>query len=245
MALSITPVPILSDNYAWLAKDAATGMLAIVDPAEEAPVMAAIEAAEAQGGKLALILLTHHHDDHIAAADAIRSRTSASIVGARADQRRLPRLDQSVGEGDIVTLGGSLSSVMETPGHTRGHIAFFFAETPALFCGDTLFSLGCGRLLEGSAAEMYDSLHRIAALPDATQICCGHEYTASNARFAQAAFPHNQQVADRSAVVSATRAEGRPTVPSELGLERATNPFLLAADLSEFTRLRSWKDRFQ
>ena len=245
MTLHITPVPILSDNYAWLLKDQESLELAVVDPAEEAPVLAAIEAATRSGGRLSMILLTHHHDDHIAAADAIRAHTGAVIVGAAADRHRLPRLDQAVGEGDVVMLGASRADVIKTPGHTRGHISFFFPATPALFCGDTLFSLGCGRLLEGSAAEMYHSLSRLAALPDETLICCGHEYTASNARFALAALPENAPLAQQARRISERRAEGLPTVPVRLGDERTTNPFLLARDLAEFTRLRTWKDGFR
>src|ERR1700712_4118530 len=245
LTLAITPVPILSDNYAWLLKDHDSGAIAIVDPAEEAPVLAAIETAAHGGGRLALILLTHHHADHVAAADAIRARTGAPIVGAAADRHRLPRLDHAVRDGDVVTLGESRAEVIDTPGHTRGHISFFFPATPALFCGDTLFSLGCGRLLEGSAAEMHGSLARLAALPDGTLICCGHEYTESNARFALAALPGNKAVEERAADVSRLRAAGTPTVPTRLGLERTTNPFLLARDLADFTRLRSWKDGFR
>ena len=245
MTLIITPVPILSDNYAWLLKDQQSGAMAIVDPAEEAPVMAAIDSATRDGGKLELILLTHHHDDHIAAADAVRRRTGALIVGAGADRRRLPRLDQAVQDGDMVALGDSRMEIIETPGHTRGHISFFFPATPALFCGDTLFSLGCGRLLEGSPAEMHDSLIRIAALPDETLICCGHEYTAANAKFALAAYPENGPLAERASAIFKLRAEGLPTVPVRLGAERLTNPFLLAHDLADFTRLRSWKDNFR
>ncbi|WP_428394079.1 hydroxyacylglutathione hydrolase [Lichenicoccus sp.] len=245
MTLSINPIPILSDNYAWLLRDSDSGAMAIVDPADEAPVMAAIEAEAGSGGRLALILLTHHHADHIAAADAVRARTGARIVGAAADQHRLPRLDQAVREGDVVSLGGSRANVIETSGHTRGHISFFFAQTPALFCGDTLFSLGCGRLLEGSAQEMHDSLVRISGLPDDTLICCGHEYTQANARFALAALPHNQALAAQARQIDQQRAEGLPTVPARLGAERSTNPFLLAPSLDEFTRLRSWKDGFR
>ena len=244
MSLQITPIPILSDNYAWLLTDPDSGAMAVVDPAEEAPVLAAIGSAEANGGRLALVLLTHHHDDHIAAAEAVRARTGAMVVGASADQYRLPRLDQAVGEGDEVLLGNARGDVMETPGHTRGHISLFFAATPALFCGDTLFSLGCGRLLEGSAAEMYGSLGRIASLPDETLVCCGHEYTQANARFARAADPHNPALASRVEEVARLRAAGCATLPVPLGSERATNPFLRAGDLAEFTRLRAWKDRF-
>ena len=245
MGLEITAIPILSDNYAWLLRDTTSQALAIVDPAELAPVMTAIEREQDKGGRLSLILLTHHHGDHIDAAEAVRERTGAAIVGAVADSRRLPRLDQSVAEGDEVRLGDSVARVMETPGHTRGHISYFFAGTPALFCGDTLFSLGCGRLLEGSPAEMFDSLHRIAALPPDTVVCCGHEYTEANVRFALAAMPGNAAIAARAEEVAALRRAGQPTLPVRLGVEQETNPFLLAPDLAEFTRLRTWKDRFR
>ena len=245
MTLAITPIPILSDNYAWLLRDQGSAAMAVVDPAEEAPVAAAIEAGMRSGGRLASILLTHHHDDHIAAAEAIRTRFGARIVGAAADRHRLPRLDQAVGEGCAVTLGESRCEVIETPGHTRGHISYFFPATPALFCGDTLFSLGCGRLLEGSPAEMHESLRRLAALPDDTLVCCGHEYTEANARFALAAMPGNAKLAEQARWVAEQRASGTPTVPVRLELERETNPFLLARDLADFTRLRSWKDRFR
>ena len=245
MTLAITPIPILSDNYAWLVKDRDSGSMAVIDPAEEAPVMAAIDAAAAAGGHLTLILLTHHHADHIAAAEAVRAHTGAGIVGATADRHRLPSLDQAVQEGDVVILGGSRAEVIDTPGHTRGHISFFFPDTPAVFCGDTLFSLGCGRLLEGSPAEMYDSLAKLAALPDETLVCCGHEYTAANAKFAVAALPGNAALAEQAGRISERRAAGLPTLPVRLGAERTTNPFLLARDLAEFTRLRSWKDSFR
>ena len=245
MTLAITPIPILSDNYAWLLRDQDSGAIAVVDPAEEAPVLAAIEAATRAGGRMALILLTHHHADHVAAAEAVRERTGAAIVGAAADRHRLPRLDQAVREGDVVMLGDARAEVIDTPGHTRGHISFFFPATPALFCGDTLFSLGCGRLLEGNPAEMYDSLAKLAALPDATLICCGHEYTAANAKFALAALPGNAALADQAGRIAEQRAAGVPTLPVLLGAERTTNPFLLARGLAEFTRLRAWKDGFR
>nr|WP_321983711.1 hydroxyacylglutathione hydrolase [uncultured Lichenicoccus sp.] len=245
MELVVRAVPILSDNYAWLLRDPASRELGIVDPAELAPVMAAIEHEQAVGGRLSLILLTHHHADHIEAADAVRERTGAVIVGAGADRARLPRLDRAVAEGDEVLLGNSMARVMETPGHTRGHISYFFPDTPALFCGDTLFSLGCGRLLEGTAPEMFASLRRLATLPPETQVCCGHEYTEANARFAVAALDGNQAVAARAGEVAALRRAGAPTVPVRLGLELETNPFLLKSDLAEFTRLRSWKDSFR
>ncbi len=239
--ITARPVAILQDNYAWLLRDSATGATAIVDPAEPEPVAAAIDAA---GGRLDLILLTHHHGDHIAGTDAIRARYGARVVGARADAHRLPRLDQPVGEGDSVTLGESQGRVIDTPGHTHGQVAFHFPDGGVLICGDTLFSLGCGRLLEGSAAEMFASLQRLAALPAETLVCCGHEYTESNARFALHADPGNAALRAYAEQVRVLRAAGRPSVPSRLADERAANPFLRAPDVARFADLRARKDRF-
>lgn len=241
MSIAATPVPILSDNYAWLLRDGATGATAIVDPADPAPVIAAIEAA---GGRLDLILLTHHHADHVAGTDAVRARFGAPVVGAAADAHRLPRLDRAVAEGDIVALGDARARVIETPGHTRGQINFFFPEGPVLLSGDTLFSLGCGRLIEGTAGEMFASLAKLKALPDATLVCCGHEYTESNARFALSVAPDDPALAARVAEVAALRAADRPSVPSTMGSERAANPFLRAPDAAAFAALRAAKDRF-
>jgi hydroxyacylglutathione hydrolase len=239
--ITIQPVPNFADNYAWLLREGASGAVAIVDPAELAPVAAAIEAA---GGRCDLILLTHHHHDHIGAADDIRRRYGARIAGARADAHRLPALDLALAEGDAVTLGAEAGRVLETPGHTRGHVAFHFPDSGALFCGDTLFSLGCGRLLEGTASEMFGSLARLAALPPETLIYCGHEYTAANARFALAADPGNAALRDYADKVTAWRAAGKPTVPSRLADELAANPFLRAKDAARFADLRARKDRF-
>ena len=243
MARMITarPVAILSDNYAWLLRDDASGATAIVDPAEVAPIAAAIDAA---GGRLDLILLTHHHADHIAGAEAIRARYGARMVGAAADVARLPPLDQAVAEGDTVMLGSAAARVIDTPGHTRGHISYLFPDGDVLLCGDTLFSLGCGRLLEGTPAEMFASLHKLAVLPGDTLICCGHEYTESNARFAVHADPTNPALAEFAARVRATRAAGRPTLPSRLAEELEANPFLRAPDVAGFADLRARKDRF-
>jgi hydroxyacylglutathione hydrolase len=241
MTVSARPVPILSDNYAWLLHDAASGATAIVDPAEAAPIVSAIDAA---GGRLDLILLTHHHADHIAATDEIRDRYGCKVVGATADARRLPRLDQSVREGDSVALGQATAQVLETPGHTRGHISYFFPDGGVLLCGDTLFSLGCGRLLEGSADELFASLAKLAALPPDTLVCCGHEYTASNARFALHADPANTALRARAQEVDRLRAAGQPTLPSRLADELAENPFLRAPDVATLAQLRRDKDSF-
>ena len=241
MSIIATSVAILKDNYAWLLRDSATGATAIVDPADPAPVIAAIEAA---GGRLDLILLTHHHADHVAGTDAVRDRFGAPVVGAAADAHRLPRLDRAVTEADTVPLGAASARVIDTPGHTRGQINFFFADGAVLLSGDTLFSLGCGRLIEGNAAEMFASLEKLKALPDETLVCCGHEYTESNARFALSVAPDNAALRARVAEAAAPRAAGQPTVPSTMGSERAANPFLRAPDVAAFAALRAAKDKF-
>jgi hydroxyacylglutathione hydrolase len=239
--ITVQAVPVLSDNYAWLLRDASSGAVAIIDPGEAAPVIAAIEAS---GGRLDAIWLTHHHGDHVAGTDEVRARFGAKVLGATADAHRLPKLDQSVAEGDRVKLGGSTALVLETPGHTVGHIAFVFQDDHALFCGDTLFSLGCGRLLEGTAADMFASLRKFATLPPETLVYCGHEYTESNARFALHATPDNAALQAFAAKVREKRAAGQATVPSVLADELAANPFLRAPDVATLADLRSRKDKF-
>ncbi len=242
MTVTAQAIPILSDNYAWLLRDDATGYTAIVDPAEEAPVIAAVEAA---GGHLEAILLTHHHDDHIAAVEPIRGRYGAIVIGAAADAHRLPRLDQAVKEGEVVYIGDAAAQIIDTPGHTVGHIAYFIQPGAVLLCGDTLFSLGCGRLLEGTAAQMFASLRKLAALPPESLVCCGHEYTQSNARFAVTEEPDNQALAARAAEVDRLRAAGRPTIPSRLSAELTENPFLHAVDATTLGAIRKRKDDFR
>ena len=239
MPITAHAIAILSDNYAWLLRDD-TGATAIVDPAETAPCIAAIEAA---GNRLDMILITHHHSDHIAAVDPVRTQYNCPVVGAAADERRLPRLDRAVRPGDTVTLGDSALMIIDTPGHTLGHIAY--AGGGVLLCGDTLFSLGCGRLMEGTAADMFGSLQRLAALPPDTLVCCGHEYTQANARFALHADPTNAALQARAIEVDRLRAAGQPTVPTRLSLELATNPFLRAPDVATLAILRSQKDVFR
>jgi hydroxyacylglutathione hydrolase len=234
-------IPILSDNYAWLLKCSVTGAIAVVDPAEETPIAAAIDA---QGGRLDLILLTHHHGDHVAATDAIAARYGAPVVGAAADAHRLPKLTRTVEAGDTVTFGASTASVIETPGHTLGHIAYYFADGGVLLCGDTLFSLGCGRLSEGTAADMFASLAKFARLPAETLVCCGHEYTLANAKFALHVDPHNAALIAMAAKVTALRAAGMSTIPSRLGDEMAANPFLRAPDVATLATLREQKNNF-
>ena len=239
MPINVLPISALSDNYVWMLTDEETSCVAVVDPGECAPVRAAIEA---QGGRLDLILLTHHHADHIGAAETLRERYGAKMVGAAADAKRLPPLDRAVRAGDEVMLGSSKALVLETPGHTIGHIAYYFNEPPSLFCGDTMFSLGCGRLFEGTPEQMFKSLHAFDALPGETRVYCGHEYTTSNARFALAVDPDNTALKDRAEEVSNLRARGLPSLPSTLASERACNPFVRADTAEELGKLRREKD---
>ena len=218
MPVTAQRIPILSDNYAWLLTETGSGAHALVDPAD---AQACIAAVQADGDRLDLILLTHHHDDHIAGVDAVRARYGCPVVGAAADAHRLPRLDQAVREGDTVRLGGAGARVIDTPGHTVGHISYYFEDGHVLLCADTLFSLGCGKLLEGTPADMFASLRKLSALPGDTLVCCGHEYTQSNARFALTVEPDNAALQARAAQVDDLRARGEPTDAVQLGRIRA------------------------
>ncbi|MDE8350227.1 MAG: hydroxyacylglutathione hydrolase [Acidocella sp.] len=231
----------LTDNYSWLLLEIATGTTGIVDPAEAAPAIAAIEAA---GGKLDYIFITHHHGDHIDGIPELVARYHPKIIGNAADAHRLPKLDIAVREGDSVPFGNTQAQIFNTPGHTIGHIAYYFADAGILLPGDTLFSLGCGRLFEGSAADMFGAFQKFAPLPDATLICAGHEYTASNAKFALAQDPTNAALQARATEVTHLRAEGKHTLPVTLGQERATNPFIRAETAQAFASLRKAKDNF-
>ena len=241
MPLTVTPVPCLSDNYAWLLR-APDGRLAVCDPGEAGPIAAAVEAA---GGRLETILLTHHHGDHVGGVEALDAKYGAKVVGAAADAQRLPPLDQAVRPGDEIEVLGVDVRVLASDGHTRGHIAFHVPDCAILLCGDTLFSLGCGRLLEGTAAEMFDSLQALAALPPETLVCCGHEYSESNARFALTVEPDNASLRARADEIARQRSEGRPTVPTTIGQELATNPFLRAGNVATLARIRTAKDNFR
>ncbi|MCU6453828.1 hydroxyacylglutathione hydrolase [Sphingomonas sp. A2-49] len=241
MPLEIVRVPVLSDNYAWLIHDPASGGTVAIDPGEAEPVQAA---AAARGWTIDQVWTTHWHPDHTGGNAALQAG-GARITGPAAEAAKIAGLDVLVGEGDTVRIGAEAATVMHVPGHTAGHIAFHFAGAQAVFTGDTLFAMGCGRLFEGSAADMFANMQRYAALPDATQVYCGHEYTQSNGRYARVVEPDNAAIAARMEAVDRMRAAGEATVPTTIGLERATNPFLRAADAGELARLRTGKDEFR
>jgi hydroxyacylglutathione hydrolase len=241
MTVTATAIPMLSDNYAWLLRESVSGKTAIVDPAEAAPAIAAIEAA---GGKLDMIFLTHHHGDHIDGVPELVARYHPQVVGNATDAHRLPKLDIAVHEGELVDFGSVKVRVIDSPGHTLGHIAYYIADGGVLLPGDTLFSLGCGRLFEGKPADLFRALQKFADLPDETLVCAGHEYTASNAKFALSVDPGNAALQTRAAEVKILREAGKATLPVTLGQERETNPFLRAADAEALGKLRAAKDNF-
>jgi hydroxyacylglutathione hydrolase len=241
MALEIVRVPAFTDNYLWLVHDPDSGATAVVDPGDATAVLAA---ADARGWEISQVWNTHWHPDHVGGNLAVKSAYGAMISGPRSESAKIPGLDIALSEGDQIRLGVHMGEVWEVPGHTLGHIAIIFRDAGVAFVGDTLFAMGCGRLFEGTPAQMFNSLNRLASLPPQTAIYCAHEYTLSNARFAAHAEPANHAVAARLAEVEQARAEGRATVPTTIAQERATNPFLLAGDELEFTRRRVAKDSF-
>jgi hydroxyacylglutathione hydrolase len=228
MTIEVAQFICLSDNFGLLIHDRATGATASVD----APDGEAIAAeAERRGWPLTHLIITHHHADHVEGWETLRKRfPEMKIVGAASDAHRLPPLDQAVADGDEVAIGHSRAKVIATPGHTTGHIAYYFPEDEVVFVGDTLFSLGCGRVFEGTTDEMRLSLETLANLPRETLIYCGHEYTQANGRFALTVDPENPVLRDRVQRVAELRAEGRFTLPTTIALENATNPFLRVED---------------
>ncbi len=226
-ALEVVQIPVLRDNYVYLARDGATGACAAVDPAVAGPVLAALDE---RGWRLSHILNTHHHHDHVGANLELKRRTGCTIVGNAEDAARIPGIDVRVRGGDSFSLGASQAEVIAVSGHTVGHIAYWFAGANVLFCGDTLFALGCGRLFEGTPAQMWQSLSRLRALPEETRVYCAHEYTEANAAFALSIDPANPALALRAEAVRTARRAGLPTVPSTMAEERRTNPFLRADD---------------
>jgi hydroxyacylglutathione hydrolase len=225
--LQVEQIPVLSDNYVYLIHEPRAGVTAVVDPALAAPVL---ERLRARGWQLAWILSTHHHVDHTGGNLELKQATGCRIAGPKADAARIPVIDLGLAEGDTFRLGEAEAKVFETPGHTSGHISYWFEGARALFCADTLFSLGCGRLFEGTPALMWRSLSKFARLPDDALVYCGHEYTQANARFALSIDPDNPALKARAVEVERLRAAGKPTVPSTLGAERAENPFLRPGD---------------
>ncbi|MCB1337207.1 MAG: hydroxyacylglutathione hydrolase [Maritimibacter sp.] len=256
MTLELETIPCLSDNYAFLVHDRKSGATALFDAPETWPIQRELEK---QGWQLTHIFITHHHADHIDAVADLVAAYHPEVIGAARDAHRLPPLDTEVAPGDTYDLWGRQLWVLDAAGHTTGHIAYYLPRLGAAFTGDSLMALGCGRLFEGTPQMMWDSLTRLAALPDDTLICSGHEYTAANGRFAATVEPGNPALKDRIAQTAKARAMDTPTVPSALGLEKATNPFLRAgdpglkaglgmadaADVEVFAHIRGAKDGFK
>lgn len=240
--LDIVRIPVLSDNYVWLVHEPASGKTMVVDPSVAGPVLAA---AEVRAWRITDIWNTHWHPDHTGGNAEIKAKTGCTITGPAAEAARIPTLDVQVSEGDRVTLGEVVADVLDVPAHTAGHIAYYFATEAAAFVGDTLFAMGCGRLFEGTAAQMFDNMQKLAQLPDSTTVYCAHEYTQSNGRYALVAEPDNADIARRMTQVDAMRARGEATVPTTIGLERATNPFMRASSVEQLAARRVAKDSFR
>ncbi|QVM89719.1 hydroxyacylglutathione hydrolase [Pseudomonas entomophila] len=258
--IQIDALPAFSDNYIWLLQDTANRRCAVVDPGDAAPVLAWL--GEHPDWVLEAILVTHHHHDHVGGVEALKQTTGAQVFGPA--NERIPARDVALEDGAQVHVLGLAFDVLAMPGHTLGHIAYYTAQspTPLLFSGDTLFAAGCGRLFEGTPEQMHQSLQRLAALPEQTQVYCAHEYTLSNLRFAKAVEPHSEPVQKRLEAVTRLRDDNRISLPSTIGIERQTNPFLRTAETSVkqkadewkghsnptqasvFAALRSWKDAF-
>ncbi|XP_057958055.1 probable hydroxyacylglutathione hydrolase 2, chloroplastic [Malania oleifera] len=221
--LQIELVPCLRDNYAYLLHDVNTGTVGVVDPSEAVPV---IDALSKKNRNLTYILNTHHHYDHTGGNVELKARYGAKVIGAGTDRERIPGIDIALNDGDKWMFAGHEVVVMETPGHTRGHICFYFPGSGAIFTGDTLFSLSCGKLFEGTPEQMLSSLRKIMSLPEGTDVYCGHEYTLSNSEFALSIEPKNEALQSYAANVAHNRGKGLPTIPTTLKMEKACNPFL-------------------
>ena len=257
--MRLIPLPAFQDNYLWFLHDGERAL--VVDPGDAAPVR---EALQRDGLRLEAILVTHHHPDHVGGVDELRDATGAKVWGPAGE--RIPEPATRLAEGDRITVLGLEFRVLDVPGHTAGHIAYYcgaFEGRPLVFCGDTLFSGGCGRLFEGTPAQMAASLDKLAALPDETRVCCTHEYTLSNLRFATAVEPGNLELIHYSKRCEELRARGLPTLPSSIGLEKQVNPFLRTREpavaraarghdaatapdeVGVFATLRKWKNEFR
>ena len=254
-SIQIHMFPCLEDNYGYLVHDPDSGVTATVDTPEVEPIHRALQE---KGWQLTHIFNTHHHFDHAGGNLQLKDKTGCTIVGPRADAARIPGIDVEVGDGDDYRFGNHNVSVFDTPGHTSGHIVYHFADSAVVFVGDTLFSLGCGRLFEGTPEQMWHSLQKLLRLPDNTAVYCAHEYTQANANFALTVDPNNPNLRARAAEVSELRAANKSTIPTSIGLERATNPFMRpdsssmratlgmqdASDVAVFAEVRTRKDRF-
>jgi len=240
--IEVVRIPALSDNYIWMAHDAASGETIVVDPAVAEPVL---EAAAARGWTISAIWNTHWHPDHTGGNAAIKAATGCTVIAPAAEAAKIPTADRLVAEGDTVMLGAFKAEVIDVPAHTAGHIAYHLPGAEIVFVGDTLFAMGCGRLFEGTAAQMFANMQRLAALPGDTTVYCAHEYTQSNGRYALVAEPDNDALVARMAEVDAMRAQGLPTVPTTIALERATNPFMRAASAEQLAERRAAKDSFR
>ena len=252
-AIEIAQFSCLSDNYGYLVHDATSGETACIDTPEAAPILAMLDR---RGWQLTQIWNTHHHYDHAGNNLELKEKTGCTIIGPAGEADKIPGIDRAVDDGDIVHLGAHQAHILNVGGHTLGHIAYHMKGHA--FVGDSLFALGCGRVFEGTMAQMWSSLEKLNALPDGTQIYCAHEYTSANAAFAVTIDPNNPALQARVAEIAALRAENKPTVPTEISLERATNPFLRATDtavqahlgmsgaapVDVFTEIRARKDNF-
>jgi hydroxyacylglutathione hydrolase len=239
--MEIYPLPALKDNYIYVIRDPVSGQVAAVDPSEAGPVFAFLKACN---WKLNGIFNTHHHWDHVGGNLSLKEAFGCRIWGAKKNASQIPGVDELLEEGGEISLGAERGKVWEIPGHTLGHLAYIFESSDVLFSGDTLFTLGCGRLFEGTPLHMWHSLQRLAALPEATRLFPGHEYTESNAEYAVTVEPENEDLKKRYAEVKRLRALGEKTVPGTIGEEKRTNPFLRAGDVTRFAALRAEKDLY-
>ena len=240
--IEVVRIPAREDNYIWLMHDDVSGDTVVIDPADAAPVLAE---ADRRGWRIGQIWNTHWHGDHIGGNAGIKAATGCIVTGPAAEAAKIPTLDRAVAEGDMVHVGAVVARVLDVPAHTAGHIAYHLPEAGIAFVGDTLFAMGCGRLFEGTAAQMWANMQRLAALPLETVIYCAHEYTQSNGRYARVAEPDNQAVIDRMGEVDLLRARGEATVPTTIALELATNPFMRAGSAETLARRRAEKDAFR
>lgn len=239
--LKVIIIPVLSDNYIWLMHDEQSGETVVIDPAVSKPVL---DEAKKRGWKITQIWNTHWHPDHTGGNAEIKEATQCKISGPEAEKARIPTLDIMVKGGDNVSIGDYSADVIDVPAHTAGHIAFHIADENILFIGDTLFAMGCGRLFEGTAQQMYDNMQKLSKLPDETIVYCAHEYTQSNGQYAMVAEPDNQAIKDRMKEVVAARERGEYTVPTTIALEKATNPFMRAQSAQILAERRTAKDNF-